>query len=199
MSNTNHQSQNQMETPTATAKPSEFWTVFLLGLFLGVFGIHRFYARKFKSGIVQLVTFGGLGIWTFIDVITILLSKFKNSNGVVFTNPKPKVAWGIFAAVCILGIISKANDKETGSGGSGGSSSSHSSSHKSARSLIQDYARSHYGKIESIDIDSYTDGSYQVKIYSSSGYQDTGYKTATYKVSVDESAQEVTSWRYVGE
>ena len=182
----------------ATAKPSEFWTVFLLGLFLGVFGIHRFYARKFKSGIVQLVTFGGLGIWTFIDVITILLSKFKNSNGVVFTNPKPKVAWGIFAAVCILGIISEANDKETGSGSRGGSSSSHSSSHKSARQLIRDYAQDHYGRNADVEIDSgFAGGAFQVTVRTpiSGGANDGGIQSNSYTVTVDEPAQEITSWK----
>ena len=191
----------QTEAPHAVSKPSEFWTVFLLSLLLGIFGIHRFYARKFKTAIVQLLTCGGFGIWSFIDTIIILLGKFTNANGVVYRNPKPKVTWGVFAVVVILGFASAAGDKgNEGSGGSGSHSSYGGSSHnKSARHLIEDYAHSHYGKIESIDIDNYTDGSYQVRIYSSAGYRDMGYKSATYKVSVDESAQAVTSWEYVGE
>lgn len=119
--------QNQSDAAPATSKPSEFWTVFLLGIFLGIFGAHRFYARKFKSGAFQLLTCGGLGIWSFIDVIVILLSKFRNSTGVIYQNPKPKVAWGIFVAVCILGFISAASDKQSANGGSGSGSSSGSS------------------------------------------------------------------------
>lgn len=107
--------QTQAEPNSAISTPSEFWAVFLLGLFLGVFGAHRFYARKFKSAVVQLLTFGGLGIWSFIDVILILLSKFKNDTGVVFENPKPKVSWGIFAAVIILGFASAASKNQNAS------------------------------------------------------------------------------------
>jgi TM2 domain-containing membrane protein YozV len=57
-----------MNTP-ATGEPSQvppasskFYPTFFLGLFLGVFGVHRFYTGKIKSGVVQLLTFGGLGI-----------------------------------------------------------------------------------------------------------------------------------------
>lgn len=121
-------SQPTAETTSAISKPSEFWTVFLLSLFLGALGIHRFYARKFKSGIVQLLTCGGLGVWSFIDVIIILLSKFKNSNGVIFNNPKPKVTWGIFVAVCVLGIIGIASDNQNGNGSSSSGASASSSS-----------------------------------------------------------------------
>ena len=134
MNNTNP-SQSQTDTTSATSKPSEFWTVFLLSLLLGVFGAHRFYARKFKSGIFQLLTCGGLGIWSFIDVIVILLSKFRSSTGVLYQNPKPKVAWGVFAAVCILGFISAASDKQSGGGGSGGGSHSTSSGNSTTRKL----------------------------------------------------------------
>ena len=104
------------------SKPSEFWTAFLLCLFLGFLGAHRFYAKKFKSGAIQLVTLGFCGLWSLVDAVTILLSKFKNSAGVLYKNPNPKVSWGIFAAVCILGIISGGSETKTGdsAGGSSG-------------------------------------------------------------------------------
>ena len=190
-------SPNQAEATSGVSKPSEFWAVFLLSLFLGIFGVHRFYARKFKSGTFQLLTCGGLGIWSFIDVIVILLSKFKSSAGVLYQNPKPKVAWGIFAAVCILGFISAAADKESGGGG-GGSSSSHSSSHKSARQLIRDYAQDHYGRNADVEIESgFAGGAFQVTVRTpiSGGANDGGIQSNSYTVTVDESAQEITSWK----
>lgn len=72
-------------------------------------------------------------------------------------------------------------------------------SHKSDRELIRDYAKAHYENIERLDIENYTDGSYQVQIYQSSGPGGLGYKSATYKVGVGSSEQQITSWEYVGE
>jgi TM2 domain-containing membrane protein YozV len=43
---------------------------FLLCFFVGVFGVHRFYAGKIGTGLLQLVTLGGLGIWAFIDLLS---------------------------------------------------------------------------------------------------------------------------------
>lgn len=37
-------------------------------MFLGIFGIDRFYSGKWKSGIATGLTLGGLGIWWFINV-----------------------------------------------------------------------------------------------------------------------------------
>ena len=53
----------------------------LLCFFLGVFGIHRFYVGKIGTGILQLVTLGGLGIWALIDMIIIILQKFEDKEG----------------------------------------------------------------------------------------------------------------------
>lgn len=54
---------------------------FVLCLFVGVFGAHRFYAGKIGTGILQLVTLGGLGIWTFIDLVLIVVGAFKDADG----------------------------------------------------------------------------------------------------------------------
>jgi TM2 domain-containing membrane protein YozV len=53
----------------------------LLCFFLGTFGAHRFYVGKIGTGILMLVTLGGLGIWMLIDFILIVCSKFKDKNG----------------------------------------------------------------------------------------------------------------------
>jgi hypothetical protein len=36
---------------------------------------------KIGTGVLQLVTFGGLGIWALIDMIMIILQKFTDSEG----------------------------------------------------------------------------------------------------------------------
>ena len=54
---------------------------FILCFLLGVFGAHRFYVGKIWSGIFQILTLGGLGIWSFIDMIYIVIGEFTDSNG----------------------------------------------------------------------------------------------------------------------
>lgn len=58
-----------------------FVPTILLCFFLGVLGIHRFYVGKIGTGILQLVTFGGLGIWTLIDFVVIVMGNFKDAQG----------------------------------------------------------------------------------------------------------------------
>jgi TM2 domain-containing membrane protein YozV len=53
----------------------------LLCFFLGSFGVHRFYVGKIGTGILQLITLGGLGIWTLIDFIMIAVGSFKDKEG----------------------------------------------------------------------------------------------------------------------
>ena len=56
-------------------------TAALLCFFLGAFGVHRFYTGKIGTGILQLITLGGLGIWAIIDFIMILTGSFLDANG----------------------------------------------------------------------------------------------------------------------
>lgn len=58
----------------------------LLCFFLGGFGVHRFYVGKIGTGILMLFTLGGLGIWTLIDFIIIVIGKYKNKEGNVIQN-----------------------------------------------------------------------------------------------------------------
>ena len=51
---------------------------FLLCFFFGFLGAHRFYVGKIGTGILQIVTLGGLGIWALIDFIMIIIGKFSD-------------------------------------------------------------------------------------------------------------------------
>ena len=53
----------------------------LLCFFIGFLGAHRFYVGKIGTGVLQLVTLGGLGIWALIDLIIIILQKFTDGEG----------------------------------------------------------------------------------------------------------------------
>jgi len=59
----------------------DWLTALLLCLFLGYMGIHRFYTGSTAIGVAQLFTFGGCGIWVFIDFILIIAGSYKDGNG----------------------------------------------------------------------------------------------------------------------
>lgn len=59
---------------------------FLLVFFLGIFGLHRFYVGKIGTGVAQILTLGGLGIWAFIDMIIIVVGSFKDKDGKTLKN-----------------------------------------------------------------------------------------------------------------
>lgn len=58
-------------------------TAFLLSVFLGYFGVDRFYRGQIGLGILKLITLGGLGIWVFIDVIIAGIGKTTDREGKV--------------------------------------------------------------------------------------------------------------------
>ena len=53
----------------------------LLCFFLGGFGAHRFYVGKTGTAILMIVTLGGLGIWTLIDLIMVVMGAFRDADG----------------------------------------------------------------------------------------------------------------------
>jgi len=58
-----------------------FVATLVLAILLGNLGVHRFYVGKIGTGIVTLLTLGGLGIWTLIDIIMIAVGNFRDSSG----------------------------------------------------------------------------------------------------------------------
>jgi hypothetical protein len=53
----------------------------LLCVFLGAFGVHRFYNGLTLTGILMLITLGGCGIWVIIDIIMIAMGSFTDAEG----------------------------------------------------------------------------------------------------------------------
>ncbi len=68
-------------TQSASISEKGFVPTLLLCFFLGFLGVHRFYVGKIGTGILMLLTLGGLGIWSLIDFIIIVVGSFKDSEG----------------------------------------------------------------------------------------------------------------------
>jgi TM2 domain-containing membrane protein YozV len=65
----------------SNGEQKSWMTTLLLCLFVGTLGVHRFYVGKTGSGVAQLLTVGGCGIWTLVDLIMILTGKFTDAQG----------------------------------------------------------------------------------------------------------------------
>lgn len=67
--------------PYVQQTPPKSWFVTLaLAIFLGVFGVHRFYTGKVGTGLLMLFTGGGCGIWWLVDIIMIAVGAFADKN-----------------------------------------------------------------------------------------------------------------------
>ena len=66
---------------TAARSPLNGPLLAVLCLLFGVFGAHRFYAGRVRSGVLQLLTLGGLGVWMLIDLLFVLFGEFRDAQG----------------------------------------------------------------------------------------------------------------------
>lgn len=64
------------------------WLVTILFcFFFGFAGIHSFYVGRIGRGIFQLLTLGGLGIWSLIDLLTLMYGNFQDSESLPLEKP----------------------------------------------------------------------------------------------------------------
>lgn len=75
------QSPPPLNQPVPNQGGKSFLVAFLLSMFLGMLGADRFYLGKIGTGILKLLTFGGLGIWATVDFILILANHTKAKDG----------------------------------------------------------------------------------------------------------------------
>lgn len=89
----------EQKSTEVSPKQRHFLAVFFLSFMWGTFGVDRFYLGKVWTGLLKLVTFGGLGFWTLIDFVLIMSGAMKDKQG----NPMRDVArYKKFAAKTVL-------------------------------------------------------------------------------------------------
>jgi len=87
--------------------PKEFVVAWLLSYFFGVFGIDRFYQGFIGLGVLKLLTCGGAGIWALIDLLIILSTGGRDSDGRPLANYRKykTVAWILTGVLMLMGFI----------------------------------------------------------------------------------------------
>lgn len=63
-----------------TEPQKSFVATWLFSLLLGGLGVDRFYLGKIGTGIAKLLTLGGVGVWSLVDLITTLAGKQTDKN-----------------------------------------------------------------------------------------------------------------------
>lgn len=62
-------------------RPKRYIDAALYSIFFGIVGIDRFYLGYYGTGLLKLVTLGGLGVWWAIDVLILLMGKRHAKGG----------------------------------------------------------------------------------------------------------------------
>jgi TM2 domain-containing membrane protein YozV len=59
----------------------EWTTALILSILLGSLGVDRFYLGYTGLGVAKLLTLGGCGVWSIIDIINIATNKMTDAQG----------------------------------------------------------------------------------------------------------------------
>jgi TM2 domain-containing membrane protein YozV len=81
MSQSPYPAQPPYADASAGLSPKSWLATLLLSIFLGEFGIDRFYLGKIGTGILKLITLGGFGVWWLIDLILVIAGAMKDKQG----------------------------------------------------------------------------------------------------------------------
>jgi len=87
-----------------------FVATWLLSWFFGYLGIDRFYLGHVGLGVAKLLTFGGCGIWAFVDLILVLSGNMKDVQGRTLAGYQQNktMAIAVTVGVWLLGVVGSA-------------------------------------------------------------------------------------------
>lgn len=98
------------DSDAAARSDRSFIATWLFAWLLGFLGVDRFYLGKVGTGILKLLTFGGLGIWWLIDLVFTLTGVQRDSEGRLLPDYEQHkaIAWIVTAAGVALWALTAA-------------------------------------------------------------------------------------------
>ena len=78
----------------------------VLSLFLGALGADRFYLGRWKTGVLKLLTFGGLYVWWLVDLVLLLVGRTRDAQGRPLVSDTPtRWASRIVSSALVAGFV----------------------------------------------------------------------------------------------
>jgi hypothetical protein len=99
--------QGVIEVASEQGEGRHFLAVFFLSFMWGAFGADRFYLGKIGTGILKLVTLGGLGVWVIVDLALVMSGAMRDKRGrsmLEFQRYKKFAARTVIIFAVVLGV-----------------------------------------------------------------------------------------------